>query len=288
VARKLVVGVLGAAVAVSAVVGAFATRATQDRADEPAPPSAAVTKRPSPTKPSNESSPVVVPAPTTVAGYVQMFSQVDTAEWGGGDISYSVDLPDRRRVWLYGDTVSGNHGLVRNSAIVQDGGALHVSHGGEQVLPNEPAKEGRTTVYWPETARVGKDGDLRVVAAPISTGTGSVWDFHRTGPAGKSRVAVVAVDAEGNLTFLRWAGWQVRPDIDYDETGPTDIRILGPNHWGYAETTHPNIPLADGSHLVTLSQNWDDSFDAHRHPDGSLRYHDWQPLFFSTHNRPPV
>lgn len=290
-ARKLVVGVLGAAMALCVAGGtAAALRADSNPAAETAPPAVrpvTAVDSPAPKVRKRKVAPRVLP-PTTVAGYQRMFDRVDTAQWGGADISYSMDLPDGRRVWLYGDTLSGNHGLVRNTAIVQDGGTLHVSHGGKQVLPSEPTKNGRTTIYWPETASVGADGDLRIVAAPISAGSKSVWDFHRTGPATKSRVAVVDVDAKGNLTFRKWTGWQARPDIDYDETGPSDIRILGPNHWGYAETTHPNITLTDGSRLITMSQNWDDSFDAHRNPDGSLRYRDWRPLFYSTANLPPT
>lgn len=287
--RKLLLGVLAAAIAMGGTTGtAFALT------DQSVPPTAqsmpALDKEhatpPTPTPPTPTLRAPKRPEPVSVAGYQKMLNRVDVAEWGGADVSYSVDLPDGRRVWLYGDTLSGNNGLVRNSALVQHGGDLHVSHGGQQVLPSEPKAQGRTTIYWPEVARVAKDGTLRVVAAPISVGKNSVWDFYRTGPTTKSRVAIVAIDTAGNLTFQRWSGWENRPDIDYDEVGYNDTRPLEMHHWGYAETTHPNIMLADGSHLVTMSQNWDNPMSEHENPDGSLRYHDWRPLFFSTTSRP--
>lgn len=289
--RKLLLGVMAAVASVTAVTASASAMREPDAtvSIEPIHVSA-----PSPTEKVTRPEARVAalqppkrPAPTSLDGYQRMFDRVDVNEWGGADISYSVDLPDGRRVWLYGDTLSGYNGLVRNTALVQHGGDLHVSHGGKQVIPSDPKKDGRKTIYWPEVARVVGDGTtLHVVNAPISTGGESVWDFHRTGPAGKSRVAAVDVDTVGNLTFRRWIGWEKRPDIDYDETGPTDVRILGDKHWGYAETIHSNITLADGSNLITMSQNWDDPLEAHEKPDGTLRYHDWRPLFFTTKTPP--
>lgn len=292
--RKLMLGVLGAVASLSVVAGSAAAMREPDdigvetvQASSPTDRVKRNRSRVAPLQPPKRT------APTTLDGYQKMFDRVDVNEWGGADISYSLDLPDLpglpvgRRVWLYGDTLSGYNGLVRNTALVQHGGDLHVSHGGKQVIPSDSKKDGRTTIYWPEVARVAENGTtLHVVSAPISTGSESVWDFHRTGPAGKSRVAAVDVDTAGNLTFRRWIGWEKRPEIDYDESGPTDVRILGDKHWGYAETIHTNIPLADGSHLVTMSQNWDDPLEAHEKPDGTLRYHDWRPLFSTTTTTP--
>jgi hypothetical protein len=214
------------------------------------------------------------PAPTTVQGYRDMFDQVPVAEWGGADVSISVKMPDGRIVWLYGDTLSGNNGFVHSTAIVQDGGNLYVSHGGEQLLPDDEPHEGRERIYWIETAEVIGHDTILIKAQRTSIGTESVWDFHRDGE--KSRAAIVKVEPNGDVTFDRWIGWTKAPDL------PKDFVILGPNHFKYQPVVHEHIPLAGGGHLKTWSQNWDDSFADHVEPDGSLSFKDWRPIYTST------
>lgn len=209
-------------------------------------------------------------SPDTVREYRAMFAKVPTSQWGAADISISAALPDGRRVWVYGDTLSDTHGFVHSTAIVQDGKALHVSRGGKQLLPNAGK-----TFYWPETIKVAKNGTLTITAAPVKmTGT-DLFDFarHKT----KSRVAKAQVTKDGDLRFMRWTKMVPRPDITGDGE---DIQILGPNHYSYWEVVH-DIDLRDGSCLKTTSQNWDDGFDAHRNPDGSLKYSDFRPMFSS-------
>jgi ribosomal protein L24 len=208
-----------------------------------------------------------VPAPTTAKGYADMWSQIDPAEWGGADVSISVPLKDGRSVWLYGDTLSGNNGFVHSTAIVQDGGTLHVSHGGAQLLPNDDAQH----IYWVEDAHPVGPNKIAVDASPMQIGNKSVWDFHRTRP--EARRAIVTVDAQGNVTFDRWKGYVKGEPIE------PAVKILGPNHYAYGQQAHPELKLASGKVLYTVSQNWDDSFDNHKNPDGSLRYEDWRPMF---------
>jgi hypothetical protein len=208
-----------------------------------------------------------VPAPTTVKGYADMWASIDPAEWGGADVSISVPLPDGRAVWLYGDTLSGNNGFVHSTAIVQDGGSLHVSAGGKQLLPNDDDHH----IYWVEDAKSIGGGQLAVDASPMEIGNKSAWDFHRTRP--EARRAIVQVDANGDVHFVKWAGWVKGQPIE-----PT-VTILGPNHYAYGAQAHPEVKLASGKTLYTVAQNWDDGFDAHRNADGSLRYSDWRPMF---------
>jgi hypothetical protein len=196
-----------------------------------------------------------------------MFSEVDREEWGAADIGMSIALPDDRRVWLYGDTLSDGNGFVHSTAIVQDGGDLHVSRGGRQLLPNAGA-----TFYWPETVRVFR-GDLMVTAAPIKVMGDCLYCFERH--ATDSRVARLAVTRKGDVRFVKWVRTVPRPEIAGDGE---DLEILGPNHYAYWKITH-DIQLRDGSWLTSTSQNWDNGFDAHRNPDGSLRYQDWRIIF---------
>lgn len=218
----------------------------------------------------------VVPAPTTVAGYRKMFAQVDTAEWGAADVSISQRLRDGRRVWLYGDTFSGNNGFVHSTAITQKGGTLHVSNGGAQLLPNDAPVNGRESIYWIEAVSLFPNGDLRIVAAPMSIGKASPWDFERRNE--QSRVARATVDAAGDVEFAGWTGWTAAtPSTD-------DFTVVGPNHFTYGGFTH-TIRLANGEWLRTVNQNWDDDF-ANHFDNGVLRYSDYRPLFSSTSTAP--
>lgn len=210
---------------------------------------------------------VDVPAPKTAKGFARMWAQIDEAEWGGADVSISVPLPDGRSVWLYGDTLSGNNGFVHSTAIVQDGGRLHVSQGGRQLLPDDDPSH----IYWIEDAKHIGGNQLQVDASPMEIGTKSAWDFHRTRP--EARRAIVQVDAAGDVSFVEWAGWVKGEPIE-----PT-VEILGPNHYAYGAQPHPEFKLASGKTLYTVNQNWDNGFDAHRNADGSLRFSDWRPMF---------
>jgi hypothetical protein len=82
-------------------------------------------------------------APTTAAGFADLFAGLDPAQWGGADVAASVPLPDGRSVWLFGDTLS-TYRLVHSTAVVQTGGRLHVSRGGAQLLPDDDAHH----IYW--------------------------------------------------------------------------------------------------------------------------------------------
>jgi DNA topoisomerase IB len=224
-----------------------------------------------------------VPAPKTAKGYQKMWDALDNAEWGGADISISTPLKDGRRLWLYGDTLSENNGFVHSTAIVQDGGTLHVSNGGKQLLPNDEPSGGRENIYWIEKAQTREDGTVAVWAAPMSIGTDSVWDFRRDDP--RSRVAIVSVDDEGNANFDRWAGFRAAPPDSMIDHGGDDMEVVGPNHYTYQGFTH-DIRLANGEYLRTVNQNWDDGFENHRNADGSFRFKDWAPIFSSVQGRP--
>jgi hypothetical protein len=196
-------------------------------------------------------SPVVAPvrraascpaAPTTAAGYTAMFAKLNPAQWGGGDVSISVKL-GTRTVWLYGDTLSTGR-MVHSTAIVQTGGCLHVSHGGTQLLPNSGS-----SWYWIAAANAYGRSSVRILATSVHrTGSGP-WDFA----TGRSRYAVAAVSAAGDVTFTRWLPGTVATP----KPSGTLVRV-GPGHVEYGQVVHRDIPLADGRYLRTLCQNWDD------------------------------
>lgn len=70
-------------------------------------------------------------SPNSASAFAKLWEeQVSPTVWGAADMAISVKITDGRTVWLYGDTLSINNGFVNSSAIVQDQGSLHVSHGG--------------------------------------------------------------------------------------------------------------------------------------------------------------
>lgn len=221
--------------------------------------------------------------PKTAAGYRKMFNKVPDAEWGGADVSISHRMPDGRRVWLYGDTLSKNNGFVHSTGIVQSGDKLHVSKGGKQLLPNggkDPKDPKRDLIHWIDGVKQGPTPNTLIVSSmQMSVGKAGPWDFKKTRES-QSKQAVVRVDKTGNMTFVKWKGWAPTPQKNNPHVA-NDLAIAGPNHYTYGRVTH-DIKLADGSRLTTTSQNWDNDFSEHMNPDGSFRYRDWRPIFGSS------
>ena len=163
------------------------------------------------------------PAPTSAAGYAALWDSLPTAQWGGGDVSLSVGLADGRNVWLYGDTFS-DHRFVHSTAIVQDGGALHVSRGGAQVLPNEPGG-----FFWINTARAAGPRTVHAVARAVEKTGDGPWDFA---DRGYSRTAALDVTAAGDVVFTGWVATTVSPEPDpgrfYDDGVMRSSRAYAP------------------------------------------------------------
>jgi hypothetical protein len=271
-------GALGLAAAAVVVLGSLAggqvvaDLLTPDAAAQTAPTDQAQKAKTGTTaEPTGLEAMRATPEPTTVRGYQRMFDQVSVNEWGGADVSISDRLPDGRIVWLYGDTLSADNGFVNSTAIVQDGGNLHVSRGGAQVLPGEPKVDGRKRIYWIETMKVIGKNRISVTAMPMSIGTSSVWDFQRW--RAESRQATLRVTPAGDVIFEKWTGWVTAPVL------PDEFIILGPNHFTYQPVIHEHIRLESGQYLKTVSQNWDDDFEDHVGPDGKMQFKDWRPIF---------
>jgi hypothetical protein len=250
--------------------GPAAAGATLTESPKPAAPSVARVVAPAPAGCSKL-------APVTVSGYSSMFAGIDQAVWGAADGALSLQV-GAVSVWLFGDTFSsgpdGRGRFVHSTAITQDGGCLHVSHQGAQLLPNgrtelAPTAVHPSLIYWIEGGRVTGPSTLEIAARAVRlVGTGP-WDFR---DAGYTRIAAVSLNAAGDLTFLRWIARFVRPAIDpgpminCDAPAPPQ-----PHHFCYGRHAHPELHLADGRTLVTVSQNWDDGI---RHP-----FPDYRPVF---------
>lgn len=184
-------------------------------------------------------------APSTAAGYTAMFAGLDQREFGAADVGLSVVLSGGRSVWLFGDTFSTGR-FVHSSAIVQDGGCLHVSNGGAQLLPNDDARH----IYWVFAAEaVGGDAALVWGRSVTLTGKGP-WDFE---DGGAYRGYLVQFDATGDATILHKG-----PKVKSPAPDPGPMVMLGDHHFGYSIKAHPEARLASGKVLTSMAQNWDD------------------------------
>lgn len=195
--------------------------------------------------------------PTSAAGYKAMFDKVSTSYWGFSDGAESQPLPDKRVVWLFGDTPNAVGGFVHSSAIVQKGSVAKVANGGAQILPNGPTQpDGRKSVYWIEDSRyvgTAKDGGaiIHVTAAYMALGEG--FNFDRIGC--QSRQAVVKVDKYYNkLTFLYWRAWVPVPN-QYD-----DWHVIDTGHTGGIVKAHGWASLTSGKVLTTTSHWYDGTY----------------------------
>lgn len=105
------------------------------------------------------------PAPTTASGYQQLLRGDINGKWYHGDAGQSVQLPDGRVLWTYGDTWVGAAGqsrgstFVNNTALLTDKGCITpitgpIASGKETtwILPNaQTDTPNLTDYYWPNT-----------------------------------------------------------------------------------------------------------------------------------------
>lgn len=227
-----------------------------------------------PVRPHHVSAPHL-PAPTSAAGYTRLWDSLNPDVWGGADVSLSVPLPDGRAVWLYGDTLSGYHGMVHSSAITQDGGRLHVSHDGDQLLPTAPDSHGRTVVYWIESARLTGAAEITASVAPTWVNGTSGWGRVSR----QNRLAVLSVSRTGDVTFTHWAGQATPPHLVTKWLTPADgAPFQREGVLFYGKRSHPEAKLSGGRHLVTICRN---SVKPVRLRNGSVDYRAYRPVFTS-------
>ncbi len=108
--------------------------------------------------------------------------------WTGADATYSIQLPDGRTAWLFGDTFLGTVNedgtrpggvpFLRNSLVLTKGTSFNTVHGGTAqnpesfISPDEP-----DDWYWPHDPTI-HDGKMQLLLAHMgSTGSGGMWDF---------------------------------------------------------------------------------------------------------------
>ncbi|MFN8133591.1 MAG: hypothetical protein U0R70_18770 [Solirubrobacteraceae bacterium] len=106
--------------------------------------------------------------------------------WAGGDATYSVALPDGRTVWIFGDTFIGavspdrqrgpGTAMVRNSAVVEDHGALRTLISGTPGHPGSLVTADPGSWFWPGDGVV-EGQELRLFMTRFRATGGGEWDF---------------------------------------------------------------------------------------------------------------
>jgi len=143
---------------------------------------------PVPTPVSTYCAPAV---PTTPAEYQNVFIALKHTytEWVTADGAVPIDLPDGRRVFLFGDTFIGTSNaagvidstdpLVHNSFVVQSGNCLTPTMGGaphaRTALIPDPAP---SQWYWPASGVVESGSTLRVIVWHMEVGNGGPFNFQ--------------------------------------------------------------------------------------------------------------
>ncbi|MFC0528744.1 fibronectin type III domain-containing protein [Phytohabitans kaempferiae] len=111
--------------------------------------------------------------------------------WTGGDETVSVELPDGRVAWFFGDTMLGTVNpdgtrprgtpMVHNSVVIQDGDTLtETLIGGTPTNPHQfvgtPSTDPDDLGWWPGEARV-VGGELHVFYTHVGHGGGGALSF---------------------------------------------------------------------------------------------------------------
>lgn len=133
-----------------------------------------------PNGPSDQAKEISIEAADDFNGYFTRYG----SGWTGGDVAYSVPLPDGRIVWLFGDTFLGTvnedrsrdpQGFINNSFMVQDRTEFTTLSGtGRSALlvPSDPNHK-----YWPQHGFV-KNNKLYVLLYTWKlNGTGGAFGF---------------------------------------------------------------------------------------------------------------
>lgn len=245
------------------------------------------------------------PAPTTAAGYQELFDRKNDATWAGGDQAATVALPGGRVLWLFADTVRGTRGvdgarspdsdLVHSSLVLQTGGCLTTlpSPTGTDAIPGTTSGEW----YWPQDAVV-QGNELVVFASRVRrTGSGPA-DFTSTGVdaaifslasgvpvfdrmAGTPSSHTPESGTQYGKALVRDGGWLLSyssrkvPGQLGKAVGVAQVRpaqLLDPTAWQYwTGTSWSTDPSAARDTLTGAHDGWSTSFSVFRTRAGALR-----------------
>ena len=177
-----------------------------------------------PLAPDRLSPCVRIPEVDSIADLNRIARMPPNAYFAGADVGADVGLADGRRLWLFGDTLRENAGLVRNSMLVADDRCLHavVPEDGGAVIPDRPQSQ---VGYWPMSAvAISLPGyDLVPVWTERVRQQGSgVFGFETLGPSvavfvvrpGEVPQLVAMKDLTADTTDLQQPAWGAASAID--------------------------------------------------------------------------
>lgn len=115
--------------------------------------------------------------------------RTENGGWVAGDATYSIELPDGRTLWLFGDSFigvvnpdsslqPGSH-MIRNCALIQEEMTCTAIYNGTFEYPEDFVEtlNPDTTWYWPEHGLVEND-TLKIIFSEFGPGDGTPgWNF---------------------------------------------------------------------------------------------------------------
>lgn len=199
--------------------------------------------------------------------YIDLFTRY--TGWTGGDATYSVELDNNRRIWLFGDTFINQvnpdrsrpgFNLINNSLVLQEGDAFTTFHGGTPGSPQafaKPPDAGHW--YWPGDGTF-TNGELYLFMHGFANDGGGAWDFYRTS-IDLFKVDPVTMQIQSSRRILEnpeisW-GAAIWEDTDY-------TYVYGVKSDGLSKTLYVSRTNAD------LSEEWEYYSDGSWVTDNSL------------------
>jgi hypothetical protein len=186
--------------------------------------------------------------------YIDLFTR--TTGWTGGDATYSVELDNNRRVWLFGDTfinqVNADRSrpgfkLINNSLILQENDEFTTYHGGTVGIPDafaKPPEPGHW--YWPGDGTF-TNGQLYLFMHGFSNDGGGAWDFYRTS------IDLLQVDPE-TMQIMSSRRILDNPDVSWGAAvweDPDYTYVYGVRSEGLSKTLYVSRTNSD------LSDEWE-------------------------------
>lgn len=116
--------------------------------------------------------------------------RTENGGWVAGDATYSIELPDGRTLWLFGDSFIGTvnpdsslapgASMIRNCAVLQVGDSLTAMYQGTYNDPDDFVKTNNpdTTWFWPEHGIV-ENNTLKIIFSEFGPNDGAPgWNFE--------------------------------------------------------------------------------------------------------------
>jgi len=185
------------------------------------------------------------------SSYIELFTR--TFEWTGGDATYSVELPNNKRLWMFGDSFIDqvnddgsrpSFRLINNSLVVEGENQFDTHYSGSRSNPQSFAKPPEANWwYWPADATLAQD-TLYMFMHGFANDTGGAWDFYRT-PVDLLVMNPVTLEIYDNRRLFEVPNisWGAAILEDQDYTYVYGVKSEGISKYAYVARTNSALSL---------------------------------------------